>query len=119
MNGISSIEINDEKIELMFGLCALSMMQERAKKFDILKTVGEYWTVPHFSYLIYSGYYNDCMRKNVAIKHDYAFFYDFVEEKRNDADVWKKLVDIYNVYNDSFKTDDDKPEEADDTEKKT
>lgn len=110
-NGYTSIEINGEKIGLKFGMKAIGLIQENCKDMDLndkiaLATIGT-------AHILYAGYINNCMVKQMVPVHDFQFFYDALEDAFLEEDKIRQYQDAINCFNESkllqMKTEPNKP----------
>ena len=80
----TTIEIEGKKIGLKFGMASFRYLQNKfvtgiSFNENILTEIG-------FAQIIYSGYYNNCIIKDVVPEYNLEFFVDFIENNlKNDA----------------------------------
>lgn len=109
----TTILINDKKIGLKFGLASFRYLKDRfveGKSFENndLTEIG-------IAHILYSGYYNNCIIKDVEIEYSFEYFVDFVESNLTNEEVLNNIKDIISLWseNDFIKkeeSDSKKPE---------
>lgn len=101
-SGRCSINMNGEKIDLIFGMPAcekfyLDIAEGRVLTDDegnILSSTG-------VACLLYAGYFNGCVYNNAPVKHTVGTFLEFMEAHIEDANVAKELVDAGTCFKNS------------------
>lgn len=78
MNGIATITIDGKQVALKFGLPALQHVIEKAASVNIMRSDSRYNELG-LSHILYGGYKNDCIRKDIPIERPFNEFYDYVE----------------------------------------
>jgi hypothetical protein len=80
----TTITINDQKVGLKFGMASFRYLSEKFVE-GISFQNGELTEIG-IAHLIYSGYYNNCLIKDVVPQYKFEFFSDFVESNlKNDS----------------------------------
>jgi hypothetical protein len=96
----TTITINNEKIGLKFGMASFRYLSEgkfvEGKSFqnNIITEIG-------IAHIIYSGYMNNCLVKEIEEKYSFEFFVDLVESKINDSVFIDQLKSIMAVWSQS------------------
>lgn len=95
----TTITINGEKIGLKFGMASFRYLSE-GKFVEGTAFAGEQLTEIGIAHILYSGYYNNCIIKDMELNNDFEYFVDFVEksiiqessmqEIKNAIDIWSK-----------------------------
>jgi|ERR1700748_807948 len=83
MNGLAVITINEEQVTLKFGLPALRHVLDAGTRYNIMIDENHFNNLG-LSHVLYGGYINDCMRKDVIAKREFSEFYDYVEDLPNE-----------------------------------
>jgi hypothetical protein len=106
MNYIT-IEIEGKKIGLKFGMASFRYLQNRFK--NEVSFNGSTLTEIGFAQILYSGYYNNCIIKDIEPEYNFEYFVDFIENNlKNDEivnqinsviDLWSKNEFIKNAEN--------------------
>lgn len=101
----TTILIDNKKIGLKFGLASFRYLKDRfveGKSFENneLTEIG-------IAHILYSGYYNNCIIKDVEIEHSFEYFVDFVESNLNNQDSLNAMKNIISLWseNDFIKKD--------------
>lgn len=92
----TTITINGEKIGLKFGMASFRYLEKKfveGKSFnnDQINEIG-------LGHLIYAGYYNNCLIKDVELKYDFEYFVDWVELNLGNEEAVKELVRIVELW---------------------
>lgn len=96
-SGYTSISIKGEEIELRFGIPAVRMFLEKIANSDI--TIDEQnINETSIAYLLYCGYINNCMVKDIVPTKTKGFFLEYVEESYVDEHAQKIIQDVTDVY---------------------
>lgn len=99
-SGSASISINGEVISLRFGIPAVRMFLEHIAS-DTVSVSNESINEVGVAYLIYCGYVNDCMIRDVVPAKNKGFFLEYVENAWVDDSVRSELEAISKAYADS------------------
>ena len=75
----TTITINDQKVGLKFGMASFRYLSEKFVE-GISFNNGELTEIG-IAHLIYSGYLNNCLVKDVIPQHKFEYFSDYVEAK--------------------------------------
>lgn len=114
----TTVTINGEKLGLKFGMASFRYLQEKLNnnlimQNDELNELG-------ISYLIYSGYYNNCLVKEVEPTYNLEYFVDWVENGMNNEDVVEQIKNILIIWgNNQFIKNAQPKEEKEETKKKS
>jgi hypothetical protein len=73
----TTITINDTKVGLKFGMASFRYLSDKfiegkAYSNNELNEIG-------IAHILYSGYYNNCLIKDVEIEYSFEYFVDFIE----------------------------------------
>jgi len=106
--------LNDKKLGLKFGMASFRYLQNKFTKGvafaeDDLNEIG-------ISHIIYSGYYNNCLVKDVEPEVSFEELVDFVEANLLNQDFVNKVKEIVDIWSNSDFIRQAKPQE--DTKKK-
>jgi hypothetical protein len=112
----TTITINETKIGLKFGMASFRYLSDKfvegkAYTNNELNEIG-------IAHILYSGYYNNCLIKDVEIEHSFESFVDFIEANLNNEGVLADIKDVIQIWsqNEFLKT---KQEPKVETKKKT
>jgi hypothetical protein len=95
MNYIT-ITIKEEKLGLKFGMASFRYLQD---KFVSGKTfIGNELNEIGIAHIIYSGYYNNCLVKEVDVKYDLEYFIDWIEQNISNNDVLESIKEVISVW---------------------
>lgn len=114
----TTVTINGEKLGLKFGMASFRYLQEKLNnnlimQNDELNELG-------ISYLIYSGYYNNCLVKEVEPTYNLEYFVDWVENGMNNEDVVEQIKNILIIWgNNQFIKNAQPKEEKEEAKKKS
>ena len=95
----TTITINGTKIGLKFGMASFRYLQGkfiegRAFENNELNEIG-------VGHIIYSGYYNNCLIKDVEIDLSFEYFVDWVESNLKNEDSLNQIKNVINVWTES------------------
>lgn len=77
----TTIEIEGKIIGLKFGMASFRYLQSRFK--DGISYNGNTLTEVGFAQILYSGYHNNCIIKDIIPEYSFEYFVDFVENNLN------------------------------------
>lgn len=111
----TTLTINGEKIGLKFGMASFRYLSEgrfkEGKSFahDQLTEIG-------IAHIIYSGYMNNCLVKEIEETYNFEFFVDYLENNISNEKFLEEIKSIIDIWskNDFIKGQEEKP-----TKKKT
>ena len=118
----TTITINDQKVGLKFGMASFRYLAEKFVE-GVSYTNGELNEIG-ISHLIYAGYYNNCLVKDVLPEYKFEQIVDYVEMNLKNQDFLSEMAEVVKVWGESDfvkntidqnKADDDKS----DAKKKT
>lgn len=92
-NGYIAIEINGEQIGLKFGLPCVTRLEEKS---SVMKEKGM-WA----AYLLYYGYLNNCLIKEVEPTKNLEFFTDYTDASIVDEKTNAELLKVIECFNES------------------
>jgi len=95
----TTITINDTKIGLKFGMASFRYIQGkfiegRAFENNELNEIG-------VANIIYSGYYNNCIVKDMELDLSFEFFVDWVESNLKNDDALNQIKNVISVWAES------------------
>jgi hypothetical protein len=96
-SGYTSITIDGEKVDLRFGIPAVRMFLEKVSTEEVLIS-GETINEVGVAALIYCGYINNCMVKDIVPDKTQGYFLEYVEHSWIDDEVKKQLENVSSVY---------------------
>ena len=85
----TTIDIEGKKIGLKFGMSSFRYLQNRFK--DEVSFNGSTLTEIGFAQILYSGYYNNCIIKDVVPEYNFEFFVDFIENNIKNEEIIKQI----------------------------
>lgn len=92
----TTITINGEKIGLKFGMASFRYLSE---KFSNNKAIeNNELNEIAIAQIIYSGYYNNCLVKEVEPTLTFENFVDFIEANILNAEVIEKIKEVISVW---------------------
>lgn len=92
----TTITINGEKIGLKFGMASFRYLDEKiqgGKLFDDTKL-----SEIAIAHIMYSGYFNNCLVKEVDAKYTFADFVDYIEDNFDNAEVMAEIGAVVEVW---------------------
>ena len=95
MNYIT-ITVKDEKLGLKFGMASFRYLQDKfvsGKSF-----VGNELNEIGIAHIIYSGYYNNCLVKEVDVKYDLEYFIDWIEQNISNTEVLDSIKEVISIW---------------------
>jgi hypothetical protein len=92
----TTITINDTKIGLKFGMASFRYLSDKfvegkAYTNNELNEIG-------IAHIIYSGYYNNCLIKDVEIEKSFESFVDFIEANLSNEIVLSEIKEIIQIW---------------------
>jgi hypothetical protein len=92
----TTITINGTKIGLKFGMASFRYLSDKfvegkAYTNNELNEIG-------IAHILYSGYYNNCLIKDVEIEHSFESFVDFIEANLTNEGVLSEIKDIIQIW---------------------
>ena len=95
MNYIT-IEIKGKNIGLKFGMASFRYLQNRFK--DEVSFNGNTLTEIGFAQILYSGYYNNCIIKDVVPEYNFEYFVDFIENNLKNEEIIKQINPVIELW---------------------
>ena len=92
----TTITINDQKVGLKFGMASFRYLSEKFVE-GISFNNGELTEIG-IAHLIYSGYYNNCLVKDVVPEHKFEYFSDYVEANLKNDGFIKEMHEVLKVW---------------------
>lgn len=95
MNYIT-LTIYEEKLGLKFGMASFRYLQDKfvsGKSF-----VGNELNEIGIAHIIYSGYYNNCLVKEIDVKYDLEYFIDWIEKNITNQNVLDQIKSIIELW---------------------
>lgn len=95
----TTITINDTKLGLKFGMASFRYLQSKfidgiAFENNELNEIG-------VAHIIYSGYYNNCIIKDIELGLSFEYFVDWVESNLKNEDSLNQIKNIIGVWAES------------------
>lgn len=90
--------IDGKAIGLKFGLPALRMLVEKAVEFPNIWNKHEIFNEAGWAYLLYFGYVNNCMVKEIVPELKFETFMDYVEEVAHDTELAQPLNAVIAIW---------------------
>jgi hypothetical protein len=114
----TSIIINGQKVGIKFGMASFRYLSDKfvdgkAYHNNELTEIG-------ISYIVYSGYYNNCIVKEEEPTLSFSDFVDWVEVALTDSKKSKDVMDVITLWssNDFIRRKDEKEENTEEPKKK-
>lgn len=95
----TTITINDQKVGLKFGMASFRYLSEKFVE-GISFDRGELTEIG-IAHLVYGGYYNNCLVKDVLPKLKFEDIVDFVESNIKNEDFLIEMKEILKVWGES------------------
>lgn len=92
----TTIEIEGKIIGLKFGMASFRYLQN--KFIDGVSFSGNTLTEIGFSQIIYSGYYNNCIIKDITPEYSFEFFVDYIENNLQNEFVIKEINKVIELW---------------------
>jgi hypothetical protein len=86
MNGYIAIEINSEKLGIKFGMPANEWFTRKLEEDNSLVGVDGSTSLIGVAYLIFYGYLNNCLHKDIEPTYKVGHFIEWVEEVSIDSE---------------------------------
>lgn len=96
MESFCSININGKQVGLKFGLFAVRLIVDRVDT----SRVGESYAEGDYAHILYAGYRNNCMVKEIQEELSFENFVDYIDESTVNKNV-AEIVLAMRVFNDS------------------
>lgn len=95
----TTITINDTKLGLKFGMASFRYLQTRfidgvSFNNDGLNEIG-------ISHIIYSGYYNNCLIKDIEPSLSFGDIVDWIESNLKNEDTLEEIKKVVNLWSES------------------
>ena len=92
----TTIIINDTKLGLKFGMASFRYLSDKfvegkAYSNNELNEIG-------IAHILYSGYYNNCLIKDVVPEYSFESFVDFIEANLNNEQVLEDIKSVIQVW---------------------
>ena len=117
----TTITINDQKVGLKFGMASFRYLSGKFVE-GISFNNGELTEIG-IAHLLYGGYYNNCLVKDVVPEHTFEYFVDFIEINLKNADFLAEVSQVLKIWSESDMvkktTEAAKEEDQDKTKKKS
>jgi len=95
MNYIT-ITVKEEKLGLKFGMASFRYLQD---KFVSGKTfIGNELNEIGIAHIIYSGYYNNCLVKEIDVKYDLEYFIDWIENNISNNNILNEIKNVIEMW---------------------
>lgn len=104
MHVYNTYTIKGETVAIHFGLPAVRMIHENAAKYPIQNEKG-YYNNLGVAHIIYAGYLNACMIRQLVPTFEFTDFYIELEEgffTQDQDNRWKEGINAVAIYSDSF-----------------
>ena len=88
----TTIEIDGQKLGLKFGMASFRYLQ--SKFIDGVSFNGNDLNEIGIAHILYSGYYNNCIIKDIIPSYTFEHFVDFIENNLKNDD---KVIEIKNI----------------------
>ena len=98
MNYISII-INDKSIGLKFGMASFRYIQKKIEQGKVFN--GEDLNEISIAHILYSGYYNNCVVKDIDTDLTFENFVDFIENNLKEPSFMDKVAEVIKVWSES------------------
>lgn len=95
----TTIEIEGKTIGLKFGMASFRYLQNRF--IDGVSFNANMLTEIGFAQIIYSGYYNNCIIKDVIPEYNFEYFVDFIEKNLNNDDAIKEINKVIQIWSEN------------------
>lgn len=92
----TTITIDDKKIGIKFGMASFRYLSDKLSagigfENNELNEIG-------IAHIIYSGYYNNCLIKEVVPEHSFEYFVDAIESNLKNEAFVKQIQDIIQLW---------------------
>ena len=95
----TTITIDQDKIGLKFGMASFRYLSD--KLVDNVSFNGNELNEIGIAHILYSGYYNNCLVKNVDVALTFEYFVDYIESNINNEQFITELTSVISVWSDS------------------
>jgi hypothetical protein len=92
----TTIDINGQKLGLKFGMASFRYLQ--GKFVDGIAFQGDSLNEIGIAHILYSGYFNNCLIKDVVPTILFEDFVDFIELNLNNEEVLANIKDIMSIW---------------------
>jgi hypothetical protein len=92
----TTIEIDGQKLGVKFGMASFRYLQ--GKFVNGISFEGDNLNEIGIAQILYSGYYNNCVIKDVVPSLTFESFVDFIEQNLNNEEVLEKIKDIMSIW---------------------
>jgi len=92
----TTITINDQKVGLKFGMASFRYLSDKFVE-GISFDKGELTEIG-IAHLIYSGYLNNCLVKDVIPQHKFEYFSDYVEANLKNESFINEMHNVLKVW---------------------
>lgn len=92
----TTIEIEGKKIGLKFGMASFRYLQN--KFVDGISFNGDNLNEIGIANILYSGYYNNCIIKDIVPSLNFEYFVDFIEnnlQNQSKIDEIRKIIELW------------------------
>lgn len=95
----TTITIDQNKIGLKFGMASFRYLSD--KFVNNVSFNGNELNEIGIAHILYSGYYNNCLVKNVDVGLTFEYFVDYIEANINNEQFISELTSVIKVWSDS------------------
>jgi len=95
----TTITINDQKVGLKFGMASFRYLSE--KFIDGISFENGSLNEIGISHIIFSGYYNNCIVKEIKQEYNFEYFVDFVEKNLNKTNFINEINEILKIWSEN------------------
>lgn len=113
----TTILIDDKKIGLKFGMASFRYLQGKfidgiAFENNSLNEIG-------IAHILYSGYYNNCIIKDIELEYSFEYFVDFIESNLSNENTLNEISNCIKVWSENDFIKSTQKEDIQPTKKKT
>ena len=91
-----TLTINDTKIGLKFGMASLRYLQDKLVEGKTHR--GEDINEIGIAHILYSGYFNNCLHKDVEPEYSFEVFIDFIEGNLLNTEIMAEVGKVLQVW---------------------